>query len=327
MSTVSKVVLPLASTHHLRPFDVRRDLVAVADLVEMCFAQTLDQDGRRYLQKMRRMAQNPGLLQWTALTSRWTSVPLSGYVWEQDGQVVGNASLIPYYMAGRRLYLIANVAVHPDYRRQGIARSLTAQAVKFAKKRGVPSVWLHVREDNDSAVKLYQDLGFIERARRTTWTNSAERVVSESPPGSRVGTVQLRHWKYQRAWLSRSYPKAFSWHLSFNLNLLNPGLLGGLLRLFYNAYVEQWAIMQNNRLLATVSWQSSSGYANDLWLAAPQNSPQEYVQALLSYVLERVSPGRPVALDYPARQFSQAIANAGFDERHTLIWMEKDLRA
>jgi hypothetical protein len=39
------------SSSHLRAFDVRHDLDAVADLVEVCFADTLDADGRRYIQQ------------------------------------------------------------------------------------------------------------------------------------------------------------------------------------------------------------------------------------------------------------------------------------
>ena len=118
----------------MRPFDVRRDLAPVADLVEQCFADTLDPDGERYLEQMRAASRNPGFLHFAAAASEWSSVPLSGYVWEEDGKVVGNISLIPFALHNQRNYLIANVATHPAYRRRGIARSLTAQAVEHARR-------------------------------------------------------------------------------------------------------------------------------------------------------------------------------------------------
>jgi GNAT superfamily N-acetyltransferase len=130
----------------LRPFDVRRDLAAVADLVEQCFADTLDPDGERYLEQMRAASRNPGFIHFAAAASEWSSVPLTGYVWEEDGKVVGNISLIPFALRNQRNYLIANVATHPAYRRRGIAHSLTSQAIEHARRRGAPSAWLHVRQ-------------------------------------------------------------------------------------------------------------------------------------------------------------------------------------
>lgn len=36
---------------NLRSFDMRRDLLAVADLVELCFKDSLDADGRMYIRQ------------------------------------------------------------------------------------------------------------------------------------------------------------------------------------------------------------------------------------------------------------------------------------
>ena len=64
------------------------------------------------------------------------------------GRIVGNLSLIPFVRRGHVVYLIANVAVHPDYRRRGIARQLTQTALDYLRQRGVSSAWLQVRDDN-----------------------------------------------------------------------------------------------------------------------------------------------------------------------------------
>ena len=107
---------------HLRPLNVLRDLSQVADLVELCFSQTMDSDGESYVRQMRRASRDQGWLQWaTANAEHAASVPLTGYVWEQDGRIIGNASIINFRQRGKRIALIANVAVHPDHRHRGIA--------------------------------------------------------------------------------------------------------------------------------------------------------------------------------------------------------------
>jgi len=115
MSAITRPIV--SSPNQLRPFDVGRDLSAVADLVEACFAETLDTDGRRYVQQMHAAARNPRYLRWAAAMADHVSMPLTGFVWEEHGQLVGNLSLIPFTYLGRRCYLIANVAVDPVSRR------------------------------------------------------------------------------------------------------------------------------------------------------------------------------------------------------------------
>jgi hypothetical protein len=90
MATLTNLLSSSSAQGQLRPFDVRRDLAAVADLVEQCFADTLDPDGERYLEQMRAASRNPGFIHFAAAASEWSSVPLTGYVWEEDGKVVGN---------------------------------------------------------------------------------------------------------------------------------------------------------------------------------------------------------------------------------------------
>ncbi len=55
---------------------------------------------------------------------------------------------------------ISNVAVHPDYRGQGISRSMLNVLMREARAEGVQAFTLEVRAGNDIAVKLYESLGF-----------------------------------------------------------------------------------------------------------------------------------------------------------------------
>jgi ribosomal protein S18 acetylase RimI-like enzyme len=325
MVTLSKQLVSASPEKHLLPFDVRRDLRAVADLVELCFADTLDADGRDYLRRMRSAARSAGLLRLASTATEWASVPLAGYVWRQDGQLVGNVSVIPYFVHRRRYYLIANVAVHPDYRRRGIACSLTKEAIEHARRRKAPSVWLHVRQENEAARRLYQSLNFIERARRTSWSGQPELSQVGFSRERQFISPRPRDWEQQRGWLKRAYPPEFSWHLPFNLNLLRPGLLGALFRLLYGVYIRQWALYRNGRLLGAVSWQGGAMKSNFVWLAFPPDVDENTAQALLFHLRKNSPSNRTLMLDSPAELANQAIQNAGFTAHQTLIWMSLSL--
>jgi ribosomal protein S18 acetylase RimI-like enzyme len=322
MATLSKS-LPLAqSGGKMRPFDAYRDLGAVADLIEICFADTLDADGRNYLQRMRSASSQPGFWRWATIASEYASAPLSGYVWVEEGRIIGNISLVPYYLHGKRYYLIANVAVHPDFQRRGIARAMTRQAIEHIRSRRAPSAWLHVREENEPAVSLYRQLGFIEYTRRTTWTS----VRNFSPPpavnGLEIRTSQARNWPLMSAWLQHNYPAELSWHLPYNQRVVNPGWWGKVYRFLNNIYILQWCAVQHGKLRAALTWQPAMSANNLLWLAAPEEESDEIIHALLVHARQNLASSRPLSLDYPARRFEKAIQASGFIPQQTLIWME-----
>lgn len=55
-----------------------------------------------------------------------------------------------------------NIAVHPDYRRQGIARDLVLALSDALKEKGIRGLMLEVRASNAPAIALYEQLGFIQ---------------------------------------------------------------------------------------------------------------------------------------------------------------------
>ena len=62
-----------------------------------------------------------------------------------------------------------NVAVHPDYRRQGIAQILIELLIPELKRRCSTSLSLEVRASNEPAKQLYEKLGFVEVGRRKNY--------------------------------------------------------------------------------------------------------------------------------------------------------------
>jgi ribosomal protein S18 acetylase RimI-like enzyme len=59
---------------------------------------------------------------------------------------------------------LAQVAVHPERRREGVARRLVEEACRLAASRGARLVTLLVGENNAAARQLYDAMGFAPRA-------------------------------------------------------------------------------------------------------------------------------------------------------------------
>ena len=55
---------------------------------------------------------------------------------------------------------VMNVAVHPDWRRQGIAENLIENLVRELKNRGSHALILEVRASNAPAIALYEKMDF-----------------------------------------------------------------------------------------------------------------------------------------------------------------------
>jgi ribosomal-protein-alanine N-acetyltransferase len=62
-----------------------------------------------------------------------------------------------------------NVAVHPDYRRQGIAEALVTHLVQALREKGNHCLTLEVRVSNTPAIALYEKLGFTQVGRRPNY--------------------------------------------------------------------------------------------------------------------------------------------------------------
>ncbi len=322
--------LPTSSSKtHLRPIDAKRDLNQIADLIELCFSATIDPDGESYIRQMRKAAKNTPYLQWAGSLGEQAPFPTSGFVWEKEGQIIGNLTLIPVLRPVQHIYLIANVAVHPDYRRQGIARQLTQAALAHARQRKAHAIWLHVREENLGAYQLYKSLGFIERARRATWYYTGRTATPTEPLSNRlrafvrpaIGWRLQSDWLYQQKWLEKTYPTELRWHLPIKMGSMKPGILSLIYRMLIDQRIEHWCARYRDRLLGVLSWQATTNYADHLWLAVHPENEEIATYSLLSHVVEKFKSKRPLALDYPAGRTAYAIQTAGFQLHQTLVWM------
>lgn len=81
------------------------------------------------------------------------------------GQVVGYAGLLVMADEG----YITNVAVFPEYRRQGVAAKIIAVFENFARGNHLAFLTLEVRPSNTAAIALYKGFGFEEVGRRKNY--------------------------------------------------------------------------------------------------------------------------------------------------------------
>ena len=319
---VAEIALPTSTQGHLRRLDMRRDLAKVADLVELCFANTLDPEGKRYLEEMRKAAQSASLMGWASNLIEEAQMPPSGYVWEQEGRLVGNLSLIPISVHGKRGYMIANVATHPDFRGRGIAMALTVAALKYAGNHGAATVWLQVREDNPSAIHIYLVNGFIERLRRTSWYSGPLTDKQPALAGTRVTNRPPSHWRLQQEWLKRLYPSELTWHIPINWNLFRPDTWGKIYRTLMLEFPRHWSVERNNALQGVLSWKHTHGFTDSLWLALPEQFDAEAILAVLLTARKAIHTEQPLCLNFPAGIATNTLRQAGFYPHQTLIWME-----
>ena len=83
----------------------------------------------------------------------------------QSAEVLGYAGLL---VAADEGY-ITNVAVFPEYRRQGIAGELIKVFLRFARAHHLAFLTLEVRPSNAAAIALYEGFGFREAGRRRNY--------------------------------------------------------------------------------------------------------------------------------------------------------------
>jgi len=89
------------------------------------------------------------------------------FLLEIQGTAVGKAEMmIPAQDATTRIGYIKRVVILPDFRGRGLAKTLLTHVLTFAQtEQKLQAVDLHVWEQNVSAIKLYELLGFELRHR------------------------------------------------------------------------------------------------------------------------------------------------------------------
>ena len=88
----------------------------------------------------------------------------------QDSEVVGFLSVEVHHEQNHYIYL-DDFSVTEKYRNMGIGTKLIDAAESYARKNGIPAVLLHVEKTNESAMGLYEKLGY------TIYRNDGHRFL------------------------------------------------------------------------------------------------------------------------------------------------------
>ncbi len=92
----------------------------------------------------------------------------------QGGDVVGFVKLIEFQIGGGRFGCILWVAVHPQFRRRGIAAALVNAGVEGLKRAGAGAVFASVQRRNIASLTVFgwqgfRRLSFLELWRLFGW--------------------------------------------------------------------------------------------------------------------------------------------------------------
>ncbi|MGG7176866.1 ribosomal protein S18-alanine N-acetyltransferase [Clostridium paraputrificum] len=107
--------------------------------------------------------------------SKELSNPLAKYlVAKADDRVIGFAGIWIIVDEGH----ITNIAVHPDFRGQGIGRNLVEGLIEHSKNWGCYALTLEVRASNITAQNLYKKCGFtVDGIRKNYYKDNKEDAL------------------------------------------------------------------------------------------------------------------------------------------------------
>ena len=80
-----------------------------------------------------------------------------------DGEIVGSLTLVLFSIPTGKRAWIEDVVVDEKCRNRGIGEVLNKDAINIARQRGAKTVDLTSRPSRQSANRLYNRLGFIQR--------------------------------------------------------------------------------------------------------------------------------------------------------------------
>lgn len=315
-----------------QPFDPGRHMRQVANLVATVFADELDSRGRGALREMQFVGRLSPMLGDTLSMALFNEY-ISGHVWVEGGQVVGNVTLQSMDQAGSR-WRISNVAVLPSHRRRGIARALMLESLReVAQRQGNWSV-LQVRADNGSAHQLYLSLGFSDVARDAVYRlpapplKLAEPDVPLEPLRPLTGGELLDLERASRSALAQWASPIRAQDHQVGLGKAVGEWLG---RLTGFHRVERWGAWGDKMLLGAVETQASmSSDFFTMRLAVRPSARGKLESALVARgLLSLAATGSsPVLIEHDGEhtEATEALLKAGFKAQRDLITMRRAMK-
>jgi ribosomal protein S18 acetylase RimI-like enzyme len=315
----------------LQPIDVSRHLAGLADLIEVCFSADMDAGGRSVIREMRLMSHFGFALPFLNFTGLLSYPWLLGYVWMEDGKVVGAVNT-QRAEGETNTWLIANVAVLPGYRRRGLALALMKAALDLIRSHGAVAALLQVDDDNLGAIELYRRLGFVRITTQTAWSRPALTPPPARPPTAFIlRPRRTGEWAEQFALARRVRPEGFLWKQPLNVTDFNPTFSMRLDRWLAAQVIEHWVAEapQTHRLAGSLAVRVNFPEGDRLMLCADPEFAGQVERPLLALGLQRLN-GRPwsTRVDHSADDapVCEALREFKFEPGRTLRWMKLAVR-
>jgi predicted N-acetyltransferase YhbS len=306
----------------MRPVQPRRDMGKIGALIESAFAGQLDSVGLQMVRDMRSLGK-AGWLGW--ILARLLLPPFAnplGYVWEEEGQLVGNASLLPVEHYPER-WVLANVAVLAAYRRQGIASRLVQSTIDLARQIGARKVVLQVRRGQLGARKLYDSLGFRSYGTRSSWARPPYLARPSAPTGYPIRMRELDDWRAQWALANRVHPEGLIWPYPLTIGTFRPRRR----RSSFGARPKpQWVWFEDGQLMASVSakFLRQRRYWRLVLIVAPE-AHGRVEGPMLATCLATLPRHQGAVLDHSEGAAADTIGDLGFHSKESFTWMGIDL--
>jgi hypothetical protein len=265
-----------------------------------------------------------------------TSGFIPGFVWEEDGQIVGNLTLLGSEVPGR--YLIANVAVHPDFRRRGIARGILQEALDHIVDQGGRTVMLQVESDNDPAITLYLTSGFHLVGTMKRWQTSSTNlryVPIQADTVGQVRSIGRRDWRAAYHLDRAIVHPDLNWPVPPTPDFYKTGILRSIVDLLsgrkFNAWITELrtGTSSKQKLIGLISISSEWGRPTWLRIRVDPTWQEEVEPRLMNNAIKYLKRNRSgtVRISHPAddQLANQMLTEANFRIQRSLTIMTLDL--
>ncbi len=135
------------------------------------------------------------------------------FIAEAAGKIIGLLNLTPELITRR---VLLDCLVHPEHRRQGLAKSLLERAVQRARELSVAMIHISVLQDNAAAREVLSRLGFVEVRQLLEMSLPISNLKLPGTPSREFTVRHLQHGEEAR--LAELQNRCFADTWGFNPN-------------------------------------------------------------------------------------------------------------
>lgn len=103
------------------------------------------------------------------------------FIYKTGFENIGMCKLIRQKHRNEHILYVGGLAIHPDYFGKGFGKKIMYEIIDFCKKQGVSRIELSVAIHNETAIKLYENVGFIKEGvlKNYTYLKSKDQFIDE----------------------------------------------------------------------------------------------------------------------------------------------------